>query len=457
MLGLLSRDTGAQMALCSVLELGEMAQLASTCTHWRQWIGAMPPSVSPPALRLTAHSTLLLQRGSWASRWPRSLVIYKPVHRRSSAGGVIAAMLLSIPGTFVRLTSLHLVYDDELRMDELTACLHELRGRLEKFDILNWTHFEGDRTDEIAALLQQLGQMRRLHTLRVQLLFVMLGEHRGGALDFSPLAQMPQLTDLSFGLDHTYETTTAQLTSIACCRQLSTLELGVSLRWTPAQLDAFARARPADAVPMAHVDMRLQAITSPLWPHLKQFAGLISLQPSSWQLTPAEWAELPRSFPRLQCLTVRYPFDFQRLESSGPDPPADIWIGAVSSCGAHLTDLSIYCMLLTTAQLRRLCDSLPSLRTLRLLIVTLEDVATVGTLSSLRALTTLFFDCFLAEPNESWDVPWWALLPVLPQLRELVLRASSTGGANLEERARQRRALLVRMPRLTHVRFLDES
>ena len=159
-----------------------------------------------------------------------------------------------------------------------------------------------------------------------------------------------------------------------------------------------------------------------------------------WNLTAAQWSELPHAFPQLRTLRIG-------TRTAGA---SDGWVAPVSQC-TQLTSLKVHQQTLTDGQLQQLLTSLTRLETLELFEAQVDSTTSVNALASAVTLTSLRWHCLLAR---NADVDWLPLFPSLPLLRRLYLRVPASLRPPEDEGERQRAALLARMPRLARVHFV---
>jgi hypothetical protein len=267
--------------------------------------------------------------------------------------------------------------------------------------------------DSITALFHQLSRLRALRFLWIDIPRC-ADPHRPqqwfniARLDFSWLAQLPHLATLRVNFDEDvgldFKPTVAQVRSIAAsCRSLTTI--GVGDAWTAELFDAWRSSRPADAAPIQSVCEVVRLLQSSVWPHLIPFAGLTSLCPIFWDLTAAQWSELPRAFPQLRTLRIG---TWTAVASDG-------WVAPVRQC-TQLTALKVHKQTLTDGQLQQVLTSLTRLETLELFDAQVDSTTSVNALASAVTLTSLRWHCLLAR---NADIYWLPLLPSLPLLRRL--------------------------------------
>ena len=222
MLRILSRDTGAQFALCTMLGGAVVSVLHSTSLSWREWINRAPLPLSC-SQSFTAVTAARLPRCAWIRRslvstsfTAAELELFSDVELVTfmRAQHTLSSALLALAAC-PRLTSLTLIGPAPVLPEMLAGMGNSLTELIFQSDM---------RLADMRALFRSVGVLRQL-----RLLCVNNAMERPHDCDFSALPTLPRLTAFALtASDHklTFRCSAAQVKCLAACTALESINAG---------------------------------------------------------------------------------------------------------------------------------------------------------------------------------------------------------------------------------------
>lgn len=238
MIRILGRDTGAQFALCEMLDLKTIGRLHRSCRTWRRWINESALG-SNRLLQFGWRVPASFRSCDWVRRYAQRLVIglWRPCapsedreqsDRESEAGRLDQIALRLLPH-LNRLRSLQIVLDhpstampDRLPLASatLTTLMLDIRSHSRDVDTVT------------PAFLRSVGGLPSLTSLQIS------SEHlsdRFAGLDFSALPSLLHLQRLSIQSKGAMRCNQTQVNALVACRALTDFDVG---EWSPDLDDA---------------------------------------------------------------------------------------------------------------------------------------------------------------------------------------------------------------------------
>ena len=473
----LSRDVGAQFCLLRFLKLGEMSGLAACCRTWAVWLNtdgatatkrrrAVKPSKLPQLLacpwvkRHIVRIDLASEPELCNAREPAVWDLFRRSHKlrqKAEEHNTAAALqAMSTLTSFPHLEQLQIEHTFPSSVSEvkLGDIFQSLSSSLTSLALHN------QRTRGVLqAFLNQARHLKMLTSLRIT------GPRIPDCdrLKLDALQSLRHLATLTFeqklDMGEDYFATDAQMSVLSECRSLTYLDWGdFSRKSLPLQQLASkklpsvgASSSSADALaPVALHGLRLRrtVMTSFNWQSVAPLTTLQSLWPHAWDddLTEADWMRLG-SFTHLQKLSISA--ELTCSESTAPRDMTRV-IPAIIHCTA-ITELHFANgMFLTHDGLDSLVAHLPALSFLSLRSMRVESAAPLSRAPSLTRLR-------LAYCTGSYDQSrqWRLTLPDLPLLDWLELLDTEMCVLNAREAAGLNRAMMLRLPKLSSARFVQ--
>lgn len=471
----LGRDIGAQFVLLRFFKLGDMAALAACCRTWAVWLNtdgatankrrrAVKPSRLPQLLacpwvkRHIVRIDLSAEPELCHAREPAVLDMFRRsrnLRQKAEEHNTNAALhALSTLTEFPHLEHLQIEHSFPTPVSDakLGDVFRFLAGSLTILALHN------QQINVLQTFLHQVKHLKLLTNLSIN--GPRIRDSDRLQLDALPL--LPHLATLIFvqklEAGEGFFAPEHQIRMLSRCRSLTYLDWGDFSRHS-GPLGIFAKSRLpnsssassaalAPLAPLRWLRLSRTVMSAENWEAVSGLTSLQSLWPSAWDdnLSEADWMRLG-SFTQLQKLSIA-----AELTCSERTAPRDMTrlIPAIIRC-TTITELHLANgMLLTREGLESIVTHLAALSFLSLKNMRVESV---GPLSRAPCLTRLRLSYCTGAQDQSRQ--WRLNLPDLPLLEWLELMDTDMCILSSREAAGLNRALMLRLPKLTSARFVQ--